>query len=174
MSPTPIERTKPSTQLIYKIALPLSIIIWLLPLIAVALTSIRSGADINSGNYWGMPTSINFIENYTAVFTDSPLGYYILNSFKITIPTVIGALVLSSLTCFALGVYRFKLNLFVFFMFVAGNFIPFQILMVPVRDLSLSLGLYNSVWGLVVFHIAFQTGFCTFSCATLFALFHLS
>ena len=162
MFPTPIERTKPSTQLLYKIALPISIIIWLLPLLAVALTSIRSGADINSGNYWGMPTSINFMEYYTAVFTDSPLGYYIFNSFKITIPTVIGAIVLSSLTGFALGVYRFKLNLFVFFMFVAGNFIPFQILMVPVRDLSLSLGLYNSVWGLVVFHIAFQTGFCTF------------
>ncbi len=125
MFPTPIERTKPSTQILYKIALPISIIIWLLPLLAVALTSIRSGADINSGNYWGMPTSINFIENYTAVFTDSPLGYYILNSFKITIPTVIGAIVLSSLTGFALGVYRFKLNLFVFFMFVAGNFIPF-------------------------------------------------
>ena len=114
MFPTPIERTKPSTQLLYKIALPISIVIWLLPLLAVALTSIRSGADINSGNYWGMPTSINFIENYTAVFTDSPLGYYILNSFKITIPTVIGAIVLSSLTGFALGVYRFKLNLFVF------------------------------------------------------------
>jgi hypothetical protein len=162
MFPTPIERTKPSTQLLYKIALPISIVIWLLPLIAVALTSIRSGADINSGNYWGMPTSINFVENYTAVFTDSPLGYYIFNSFKITIPTVIGALVLSSFTGFALGVYRFKLNLFVFFIFVAGNFIPFQILMVPVRDLSLSLGLYNSVWGLVAFHIAFQTGFCTF------------
>jgi multiple sugar transport system permease protein len=109
-----------------------------------------------------MPTSINFFENYTAVFTDSPLGYYILNSFKITIPTVIGAIVLSSLTGFALGVYRFKLNLLVFFLFVAGNFIPYQILMVPVRDLSLSLGLYNSVWGLVAFHIAFQTGFCTF------------
>ena len=162
MFPTPIKRTKQSTQILYKIALPISIIIWLLPLIAVALTSIRSGADINSGNYWGVPTSINFFENYTAVFTDSPLGYYILNSFKITIPTVRGALILSSLTGFALGVYRFKLNLFVFFIFVAGNFIPFQILMVPVRDLSLSLGLYNSVWGLVVFHITFQTGFCTF------------
>jgi multiple sugar transport system permease protein len=66
-------------------------IIWLLPLLAVALTSIRSGADLNSGNYWGMPTSINFAANYTAVFTDSPLGYYILNSFKITIPTEGGA-----------------------------------------------------------------------------------
>ena len=162
MFPTPIEKTKLSTQRLYKIALPIAMIIWLLPLLAVALTSIRSGVDINSGNYWGMPTSINFFENYTAVFTDSPLGYYILNSFKITIPTVIGAIALSSLTGFALGVYRFKLNLFVFFIFVAGNFIPYQILMVPVRDLSLALGLYNSVWGLVAFHIAFQTGFCTF------------
>ena len=75
---------------------------------------------------------------------------------------MIGAIALSSLTGFALGVYKFKLNLFVFFMFIAGNFVPFQILMVPVRDLSLSLGLYNTITGLVAFHIAFQTGFCTF------------
>ena len=162
MFPTPIEKTKPLTRRLYKVALPISIIIWLLPLLAVALTSIRTGADINSGNYWGMPTSFNLTENYTAVFNNSPIGYYILNSFKVTIPTVIGAIALSSLTGFALGVYKFKLNLFVFFMFIAGNFVPFQILMVPVRDLSLSLGLYNTITGLVAFHIAFQTGFCTF------------
>ena len=46
-------------------------------------------------------------------------------------------------------------------MFVAGNFVPFQILMVPVRDLSLNLGLYDTVTGLVMFHAAFQAGFCT-------------
>ena len=46
-------------------------------------------------------------------------------------------------------------------MFVAGNFVPFQILMVPVRDLTLDMGLYNTKTGLVLFHIAFQTGFCT-------------
>lgn len=38
---------------------------------------------------------------------------------------------------------------------------PFQILMVPVRDLTLKFGLYNTVTGLVLFHVAFQTGFCT-------------
>lgn len=162
MFPTPIEKTKPSSQRLYKIALPISIIFWLLPLIAVAITSIRSGADINAGNYWGMPTSFNLIENYTAVFNNSPIGYYILNSFKVTIPTVIGTLILSCLTGFALGVYKFKLNLTVFMIFVAGNFIPFQILMVPVRDLTLSLGIYNTTFGLAMFHIAFQTGFCTF------------
>ena len=62
---------------------------------------------------------------------------------------------------FALGVYKFKANLWLFFLFVAGNFVPFQILMVPVRDLTLDMGLYNTKTGLVLFHIAFQTGFCT-------------
>jgi multiple sugar transport system permease protein len=74
---------------------------------------------------------------------------------------VIGAVALSCMTGFALGVYKFRGNLLIFFMFIAGNFVPFQILMVPVRDLTLDMGLYNTKTGLVLFHIAFQTGFCT-------------
>ncbi|NQZ32597.1 MAG: carbohydrate ABC transporter permease [Oceanospirillaceae bacterium] len=161
MFPTPIEKTSLNSQRLYKIALPIALIFWLLPLIAVALTSIRSAGDINAGNYWGWPTSFNMLENYTAVFTNSPIGHYILNSFKVTIPTVIGTLALSCMTGFALGIYKFKGNMLVFFMFVAGNFIPFQILMVPVRDFTLSIGMYNTTMGLALFHIAFQTGFCT-------------
>ncbi|NRA19749.1 MAG: carbohydrate ABC transporter permease [Oceanospirillaceae bacterium] len=161
MFPQPIEKSAPSVQIMYKIALPIVLIFWLLPLIAVAVTSVRSAGDITAGNYWGWPTSFNMIENYTAVFTNSPLGHYIFNSFKVTIPTVIGTIALSCMTGFALGIYKFKSNMLVFFMFIAGNFIPFQILMVPVRDLTLSLGMYNTTTGLALFHIAFQTGFCT-------------
>lgn len=161
MFPKPIEKSATSVQVLYKIALPIALIFWLLPLIAVALTSIRSAGDITAGNYWGWPTSFNMLENYTAVFTNSPIGAYIFNSFKVTIPTVIGTLSLSCMTGFALGVYKFRGNMLVFFMFIAGNFIPFQILMVPVRDLTLSLNLYNTTAGLALFHIAFQTGFCT-------------
>ncbi|MEK9735657.1 MAG: carbohydrate ABC transporter permease, partial [Paracoccaceae bacterium] len=84
-----------------------------------------------------------------------------LNSVLITVPTVIGAVALSCMTGFALGIYRFKGNLLIFFMFIAGNFVPFQILMVPVRDLTVSVGLYDTKLGLIMFHIAFQTGFCT-------------
>ena len=84
-----------------------------------------------------------------------------LSSVLITVPTVIGAVALSCMTGFALGIYRFKGNLLIFFMFIAGNFVPFQILMVPVRDLTVSVGLYDTKLGLIMFHIAFQTGFCT-------------
>jgi multiple sugar transport system permease protein len=77
------------------------------------------------------------------------------------VPTVIGAVALSCMTGFALGIYRFRGNLLIFFMFIAGNFVPFQILMVPVRELTVNVGLYDTKMGLVLFHIAFQTGFCT-------------
>ena len=162
MFPTPIQAASPPVRGLYRVALPLSLFFWLLPIIAVAMTSVRGPADIANGNYWGWPTEWKLLENYTSVFTKTPITQYILNSFWVTVPTVLGALALSALAGFALGVYRFKFNLLVFFIFVGGNFVPFQILMVPVRDLSLRLGLYDTISGLVLFHVAFQTGFCTF------------
>lgn len=160
MFPTSVQKASAPTRLAYQIALPIALVIWLFPLIGVAVTSLRPASDLAAGNYFGVPSSIAF-GNYAAVFRDSPIGWYILNSFKVTIPTVIGAVGLSCLTGFALAVYGFRANLWVFFAFVAGNFIPFQILMVPVRDLTLRMGLYDSTLGLVLFHVAFQTGFCT-------------
>jgi multiple sugar transport system permease protein len=161
MFPTPIAKTSSFMQGAYKVLLPIALLIWLLPLIGIAMTSIRPSSDLAAGNYFGWPSGFDFVKNYKAVFENSNIGWYILNSFKVTIPTVIGAVGLSCLTGYALAVYKFKSNLLVFFMFVAGNFVPFQILAIPVRDLTLKLGMYNTTMGLVMFHVAFQTGFCT-------------
>ena len=161
MFPTPIENARPVNQMLYKIALPASLLIWLVPLLGVVMTAVRGAADITSGNLWGVPDEWQAIQNLTDVFTNTPMFMFIINSFKITIPTVIGAVALSCMTGFALAIYRFKGNLLIFFLFVAGNFIPFQILMIPVRDLTFQMGLYDTVTGLAMFHIAFQTGFCT-------------
>jgi multiple sugar transport system permease protein len=160
MFPRPIEHTAPRPSFAYKVALPIALILWLLPLLGVAMTSVKPSSDLAAGNYFGLPSQIAFW-NYADVFNNSPIGQYILNSFKVTIPTVIGAVAISCLSGFALAVYRFRMNLLIFFMFVAGNFVPFQILMVPVRDLTVSTGLYNTITGLALFHIAFQSGFCT-------------
>jgi multiple sugar transport system permease protein len=160
MFPKPIEKSSRTWQLGYQALLPTVMLLWLAPLLAVALFSIRPDSDFLIGNYWGWPSSFEMTKNYGMVF-GSAMPRYIMNSFLITIPTVIGAVALSCMTGFALGVYKFRGNLLIFFMFIAGNFVPFQILMVPVRDLTLDIGLYNTKTGLVLFHIAFQTGFCT-------------
>ncbi|MBU2890348.1 carbohydrate ABC transporter permease [Celeribacter halophilus] len=160
MFPKPVQSMSPTARLTYQVALPVMLVIWLLPLLGVAVTSLRPSSDLAQGNYFGMPSALAF-SNYLDVFKNSPFASYMLNSFRVTIPTVIGAVALSCLTGYALAVYKFRSNLIIFFMFVAGNFVPFQILMVPVRDLTVNMGLYDSITGLALFHVAFQTGFCT-------------
>jgi multiple sugar transport system permease protein len=160
MFPRPIQQASTGTQWLYTVALPIALLLWLFPLLGVALTSLRPASDLAQGNYFGMPSGIAW-ENYSYIFTETPIGQYMLNSIWVTIPTVIGAVGLSLMTGFALAVYGFRSNLLIFFLFVAGNFVPFQILMVPVRDMTLQLGMYDTWYGLALFHIAFQTGFCT-------------
>lgn len=161
MFPTPIEKQSRGIQIGYQAMVPVVLIAWLLPLLAVMLFSIKPEADFVSGDYWSLPANLDGLNNYYKVFFESDMPKYMWNSIRITVPTVIGCMILSSMTGFALGVYKFKANLWIFFLFVAGNFVPFQILMIPVRDLTLDIGLYNKVQGLILFHVAFQTGFCT-------------
>ncbi len=161
MFPRPIQQASRGWQVSYQSLLPLALILWLAPLIAVAIFSIKPDIDFTEGNYWGLPSSFEGGHNYGQVFFNSDMPKYLLNSVIITVPTVIGAVALSCMAGFALGIYKFRSNLLIFFMFVAGNFVPFQILMVPVRDFTLDLGLYDTKLGLILFHVAFQSGFCT-------------
>lgn len=161
MFPAPVEKSSAGIQTAYKLALPVALFLWLLPLLAIFMTSIRPLADINTGNVFGIPRDFAMVENYSQVFAQTDAWQYFINTMVITLPTVAVSIALACLTGYALAVYKFKWALPLFFLFVAGNFVPFQILMLPVIDLSNKLEIYNTVPGLVMFHAAFQTGFCT-------------
>lgn len=160
MFPMPIEKTRPATQRLYKVAVPTALVVWMLPILAVLITANRSMSEIQESKYWTIPEAFNLFSNFAEVFQATPMGLYMVNSAIVSIATVIGALALATLAGFSLAKFRFRGNILLFALFIAGNFIPFQILMVPVRDLMLSLGMYDTVYSLITFHIAFQTGFC--------------
>lgn len=161
MFPRPIEKSSTVVQTAYKLALPVALFIWLLPLLAIFLTSIRPAFDIATGNVFGIPSEFVMFQNYGQVLAQPDALRYMINTLIITIPTVILSVALACLTGYALAIYRFRWALPLFFVFVAGNFVPFQILMLPVVDLSVRLEMMNTIPGLVIFHAAFQTGFCT-------------
>lgn len=161
MFPTPIEKQPFLRRLGYKLAIPIALLLWLLPLLAIFMTSIRPASDIAVGNVFGIPSSFQLLQNYTEVFAKTDALRYLLNTLLIAIPTMIMSVALACLTGYALAVYNFKWALPLFFLFVAGNFVPFQILMLPVVNISVRMEVINTVPGLVLFHAAFQTGFCT-------------
>jgi len=71
MFPRPIASAGPAKRISYQTSLPIALFIWLLPLLAIFVTSIRGAGDINSGNVFGWPSELQLYANYTAVFTQS-------------------------------------------------------------------------------------------------------
>ena len=160
MYPTPMERWSNPAKIFYRVSLPVATFLWLIPILAILWTSIRTAEDINSGNRWGLPSEWRF-DNYIEIFTVIPMGGYLLNSIIITVPVVIVSIALATAAGYGLSKYHFRGQTLLFALFVGGNFIPFQILMVPVRELMELLNLYNTHFALILFQAAFQTGFCT-------------
>ena len=54
MYPLPVERWKPLNRALYKASLPLALLIWLLPMLAVLVTSIRSSDELCARQLLGL------------------------------------------------------------------------------------------------------------------------
>ncbi len=161
MYPRPIPEEKPVLRGLYASFVGLILILWLLPLFAVMLTASKTADEIMAGKYWTWPEHFNLIENFTSVFQQTNMWGYFINSLIITLPSVLLVLVFSTLTGYVLARYNFRGNALLFSLFVGGNFLPAQIMMIPVRDLMVKFGLYDTYFALIIFHVAFQTGFAT-------------
>ncbi|NLF78760.1 MAG: carbohydrate ABC transporter permease [Chloroflexi bacterium] len=143
------------------VLLTLFTLTWLLPLLATILTSFRTMDDITLNGFWSIPEEFVY-QNFSKAWVAARVRQYLLNSFIITIPSLLGMLFLSSLSAYALARFKFKGNLLIYFMYVGGTMLPFQILLLPVFRLTNTLGLYDTYGALILIHIAFQLGFCTF------------
>ncbi|GAK53703.1 monosaccharide-transporting ATPase [Candidatus Moduliflexus flocculans] len=137
------------------------VIVWLLPVFGGVLTAFRSMDDLTRHGFWALPEKISF-QYFADAWTRGMLGRYLYNSFVITLPALAGTLLLSSLCGFALASYKFKGNFAVYVTFVGGMLLPFQLLMLPIFQLSNVLKIYDTYRGLIMIHTAFQLGFCTF------------
>ena len=135
--------------------------IYMMPFFSALITSVRTQDDISLNGFWSIPEEISF-QNYPDAWTGGRVNRYLLNSFIITIPALTATIFLSSLSAFALARYKFPGNRLIYFMYVGGTMLPFQILLLPVFMLTNKFGLYNTYWSVILIHTAFQLGFCTF------------
>lgn len=138
------------------------VVLWLIPFLVAIFTGFKTMDEIFMlRNFWSVPKSWT-LDNFKTAWIEGNMGRYFINTFFVTAASVILTLFLSSLSAFALSWYKFKLRTAILLIFVAGMLIPFQMLLIPVYKFSMSTGLYDTLWGLILFHAAFQIGFCTF------------
>jgi multiple sugar transport system permease protein len=143
------------------IGLSLVTLLWLVPFIQAILTSFRTFDDLLLRGFFSLPREIA-LDSFQEAWQRGGLNHYLPNSFIITLPALAMTLFLSSLSAYALARFRFRGNRLILFLYIGGMMLPFQVLMLPVFRLTDALGLYDTYWGIIAFHTAFQLGFCTF------------
>ncbi|MFE2597645.1 carbohydrate ABC transporter permease [Streptomyces sp. NPDC059396] len=146
-------------------------LLWLVPLLWAVYTSLRPYEDTARHGYLSWPRGLS-LENFSDAWNQSGMPHFFWNSVLITVPAVLGTLLFSAAVAFFVTRFDFRWNIVLLMLFTAGNLLPAQVLITPLYRLYLliplpwwmsdSLLLYNSVWGIIVIHIAYQCGFCTF------------
>ncbi|MFO1541165.1 MAG: carbohydrate ABC transporter permease [Chloroflexota bacterium] len=145
-------------------------IVWLFPLLWTVYQSFRPFTE-TSANPVAWPETLTF-DNYINAWNRAELPRYFMNTVIIVIPAVVLVLFLASMMAFAVSRYRWRFNLALLMLFTALNLLPPQVIITPLYHifkrfpipppLSDNGLLYDQYLGMVVIHVAFQLGFCTF------------
>ena len=96
--------------------------------------------------------------NYTDLFAKFSFTTYLWNSVFITIVATLITLLFNSMAAFALSKYQFKGQKLVFVLIIATLMIPPTIILVPAFLVISSVGLLNSLWGVILPAVATPTG----------------
>lgn len=145
-------------------------VLWLFPLLYAVLASMRSYDYTSTHGYLSFG-GFTF-SNYAKAWEAGAFGHKFVNSAIITIPAVAITLFLACMVAFVIARFNWKFNTIMLALFLVGNLLPPQALLIPVFKifqkievpfwLSESGTLLNTHLGLILVNVAFQLGFCTF------------
>ncbi|MEM9232186.1 MAG: carbohydrate ABC transporter permease [Pseudomonadota bacterium] len=132
-----------------------------LPLYVMIVTSLKGMPEIRLGNVFSPPVEITFepwvkawAEACTGINCDG-LSRGFWNSVRILVPSVILSIAIASVNGYALANWRFKGSEVFFTILILGAFIPYQVMLYPIVIILREMGLYGSLWGLVLVHTVF-------------------
>ncbi|MEM8786934.1 MAG: carbohydrate ABC transporter permease [Pseudomonadota bacterium] len=132
-----------------------------LPLYVMVVTSLKGMPEIRMGNIFAPPVEITFqpwvkawAEACTGINCDG-LSRGFWNSVQILVPSVLLSIAIASVNGYALANWRFRGSEVFFTILIIGAFIPYQVMLYPIVILLRELGLYGSIWGLVLVHTIF-------------------
>ena len=147
------------------------VVLWMVPLVGGLYSSFRPFIETQRDGYLSMPDTFTF-DNYRNAWNQGDiLGKY-WNTALILFPALLLTLFFSSMVAFAASRFSWRFNIALLVLFTAGNLLPQQIIIqplfqiykrIPLPDFMSNSGqLLGSTWGLILIHVAFQSGFCTF------------
>jgi len=97
-------------------------------------------------------------ENYVTPLESNDFLLYLRNSVFVTLMATLITLITNSMAAFALSKYKFRGRDAVLMLIVGTLMVPLSVLLVPLYSVVSAVGLYNSLWGVILPTVATPTG----------------
>ena len=143
-------------------------ILFLLPILGVLLSSLKTTREISMGQLWSLPEALN-LENFAEALGNPAVHTYFVNTLLIAIPATAVSIALGVLAGYVFSKLPFPGSNLLFLAIVSGMFFPPQVVLIPLFKLFNALGLLDTLWPMIIVHIGMGIPICTLLMRNFFA-----
>jgi len=132
--------------------------IFLIPIVFVAFTALKSRADLASHPFYYFPEKIMW-DNFAKAWTQGKMSMYMKNTAFICLVKVPLGILIEALAAFALTRLKFKWSNGMFAFFLVGMMVPMQATLVPLNIFLHETHLHNTYPGIFLVYVGFGIPF---------------
>jgi alpha-glucoside transport system permease protein len=139
-------------------------LLWLVPTLGLLLTSLLPATEITQTGWWHIVSqpSLATFQNYKDIFNNSAITSALWTTVQIAVGNTVLLVVVASLAGYAFAWLDFPGRDWLFVVVIGLLVVPLQVALIPIFSLYQSTGLFDTVLGLVLFHVAFGLPFGIF------------
>jgi ABC-type glycerol-3-phosphate transport system permease component len=129
------------------------------PLIWMVLSGFKNNAEL-FGSAWGLPSQLRW-SNWVDAWNLGVVNY-LFNSTVVTAASIAGVVVVSAWAAYALVRLRIPMGTPITLFILGGMMLAPAVALIPLFKLMEAIGLYNTLFALIVLYIAYRIPFTTF------------
>ena len=137
---------------------------WIVPTFGLLLISLTPANLIDKQGWWktlSHPSQITF-SNYDALFHNNDLTSALVTTAEIAVLNTVILIVVAALAGYAFAWLDFPGRDVLFIVVIGLLVVPLQVALIPIFSLYNTTGLFDTVIGLALFHVAFGLPFAIF------------
>ncbi len=147
-------------------------LIVVLPLLWTVMSSFKTSSEIFSSPF-SLPSKWNF-DNYVGAWTTAGIGSFLLNSIIVVFGALAVTMLFGAMCAYVLARFQFPGNRAIYYLMLAGLTFPIFLAIVPLFFVLRSIGLLNTLPGLILTYAAFALPFTVFFLFSFFKALPLS
>jgi alpha-glucoside transport system permease protein len=145
--------------------------LWIVPTFGLLLTSLMPTKVISTEGWWHVVSkpSMATLDNYNQLFKNNDLMKSLLTTAEIAVGNTLLLVIIAALAGYAFAWLKFPGRDVLFVVVIGLLVVPLQVALIPIFSLYNSAHLFDTVLGLILFHVAFGLPFGIFLLRNFFA-----